>query len=91
MTSREVDYHGYGVEWCEDCAFFSDPEDAELFCLIPELIQLLKEYMNSRTMPDEEESRLDDILQRFDPNFFNSTNPLETLRCFTKYECLPMA
>ena len=49
-------------------AMFTDKEDAELFCLIPELIQLLKRQRHYGS-DDSEYERLEEIQHKFDPDF----------------------
>jgi hypothetical protein len=55
-------------------AIFTDKEDAELFCLIPELIQLLRKRFIERIWPSEE-NRLAEILEEFNPDFFKTELP----------------
>ena len=53
----------------EEWAYFTDKEDAQLFCAMPELIQLLKKQIFSFRMADEDEEKMMEILKMFDPNF----------------------
>ena len=63
-----------------DVAAFTDPTDADLFCLVPELIQLLRKHIQSGYFHSHELHRFHEIMEKFDPDFFKETNPLEILR-----------